>query len=121
MMRSGVVARVGLGACVIALPALTVPAGAITFLPVCALPALFLIAGLLFGRDDPSAQPPSRDDDAGNGGSPPPHPPPRPDGGVPLPSADRARVRLRDQHSSDAAPSRPRRRRSPLGIPDRSR
>ncbi len=57
------------------------------------------------------------DDGWGRGPKPPPTPPPPPRGGIPLPDADPARVRLREPgRLADKLPSRERR---PIREPDR--
>lgn len=61
------------------------------------IPGVMLVPMLLYRR--PGGSPDSSDDDGGGGGGPgPPRParPPRPRGGVPLPDAEQARVRIRE-------------------------
>jgi hypothetical protein len=76
--------------------------------PLFAIPALFIVSGLLFGaRRRPPGQ---ADDDGGDGGSGPPFDPPDPPlGGPPLPDAEPSRGRLRD-HDRPARTWRARRR-----------
>jgi hypothetical protein len=62
------------------------------------------------------------DDDGGGGGAGRPEPPPDPqDGGVPLPDASPARVRLRDHRRlAEAVPAQPRRSsEEPERVPER--
>jgi hypothetical protein len=73
------------------------------------IPALVLAPGFLFRRQRPSARPPDSGGGWGNG-PPEPHDLPNvPGGGVPLPDAEPARVRLRDQHRPRHVPARTRR------------
>lgn len=61
------------------------------------VPGVMLVPMLLYRR--PSGPSDSSDDDGGGGGGPgPPRPaqPPRPRGGVPLPDAEQARMRIRE-------------------------
>jgi hypothetical protein len=60
------------------------------------LPGLMLVPALLYRR--PGSSPDASDDDGGGGPGrgPDPPPPPAPRGGVPLPDAEPARLRLRE-------------------------
>jgi hypothetical protein len=102
-MTRGAVLRGFLAAAVFLLPALTVPAGAISYLPLFLIPAVFLIFGLLFrGSDVP---PPGADEDGGDGGDGPPFAPsPRPSGGLSLPETRPSAQRLRDEHRRSLIP-----------------
>ena len=78
--------------------------------------ALLIIPAL---RDTPGrpSRPSDSDDGWGRGPRRPPFSPRPPDGGVPLPEAEQARVRLRDHgRLADSAPKRERR---PAREPDR--
>jgi hypothetical protein len=85
------------------------------------IPALMLVPALLYRK--PGQSPDSPDDEGGGGGrgpGPPPVPPARPTppwGGVPLPDAEPARLRIRD-HGRHLWRARPPRR--PTPDPDRS-
>ncbi len=104
---------------IVLLPFASLASGTIMFVPLFALPALFVLPGLLFrGGDSPPDRPDG--DDGGGGGGPPRRPdvPPGPPGaGPPLPDADQGRARVRD-HNRARRPS-PVRRGSPRH-PDRS-
>ncbi|HWH09804.1 MAG TPA: hypothetical protein VG165_01645 [Solirubrobacteraceae bacterium] len=81
--------------------------------------SMMLVPAVLFrDRGDGPGPPPPSDDDGGTG--PPRRPSPRgaPRGGLPLPDADQARWRVRDQHGPDRRhlPSR-RRSREPEHAP----
>jgi hypothetical protein len=84
---------------------------------VCA--AVLIIPAL---RDDPSLPPrrsdPGSDDGWGRGPGNPPAPPKPPRGGIPLPDAEPASVRLRDHRR--LADRQPRRERRPAREPDRT-
>jgi hypothetical protein len=83
------------------------------------LAVLFL--PLLLGRSSSPPGPPEPGSDDGGGGSPPRPPkiPSSPSGGIPLPDAQPARVRLRDRGQlADRLPARQRR---PSPHPDRER
>jgi hypothetical protein len=85
------------------------------------IPGLILVPALLYRR--PGSSPDSSDDDGGGGPGGGPHSPapPPPRGGVPLPDAQQARVRLRDHGRRALAIRRPRRAaREPVRSPDRS-
>jgi hypothetical protein len=95
------------------------------------LVGLVCVAALLIPafRDDPSAsQPPDQgsDDGWGNDRRPPPRPPDRPTGGIPLPDAAPARIRLREPGRLGERRPRPERRparepaREPVRRPERS-
>jgi hypothetical protein len=83
------------------------------------IPGIMLVPALLYRRPD---QPPGPSDDDGGGGPghpPPPEPPARPTsprGGVPLPDAEQARLRIRE-HGRRVW--RARRSRRPAREPDR--
>jgi hypothetical protein len=103
---------------IVLLPFASLASGTITFVPLFALPALFVIPGLLFrGGGSPPDRPDS--DDGGGGGPPrgPGRPPEPPSAGPPLPDADQGRARMRD-HNRARRPS-PVRRGSPRH-PDRA-
>lgn len=103
---------------IVLLPFASLLSGTIMFVPFFALPALFVIPGLLFGDGGPPPDHPDGDD--GGGGGPPrgPDPPPDPSSaGPPLPDADQGRARMRD-HNRAHRPS-PARRGSPRH-PDRA-
>jgi hypothetical protein len=107
-MTRGVVLRGFLALAVLVLPGLTVPAGAITYLPLFLIPAVFLTFGLLFRGSD--ASPPEADEDGGDGGDDPPvAPSPRPTGGLFLPEAQPSSQRLRDEHRRSLVPHHHRR------------
>jgi hypothetical protein len=85
------------------------------------IPALMLVPALLYRR--PGGSPDSSDDDGGGGPGPGPDPvpPPGPRGGVPLPDAEQARLRLRE-HGRLALGARRARRtpREPVRSPQRA-
>jgi hypothetical protein len=85
------------------------------------LPALMLVPALLYRR--PGGSPGASDDDGGGGPGRGPHPspPPAPRGGVPLPDAEQARLRLRE-HGRLALGARRARRapREPVRSPQRA-
>lgn len=71
---------------------------------------------------DHGSPPDGRDADDSGGGTPPmpPTPPSTPGGGIPLPDADPARIRVRDHDRPDLVPTRTRRAtREPGGTPQR--
>ena len=73
------------------------------------IPGLVLVPALLYRKPGPS---PDSSDDEGGGGrgpEPPPAPHPRPRGGVPLPDAEQARLRIREHGRRLADRRRPRR------------
>jgi hypothetical protein len=81
------------------------------------IPALMLVPALLYRR--PGSSPDSSDDEGGGGrgpGSPPAPPPKAPRGGVPLPDAEPARLRIREPGRRAWDTRRPRR---PVREPDR--
>jgi hypothetical protein len=84
---------------------------------VCA--AVLIIPAL---RDNPDFPPrrsdPGSDDGWGRGPDRPPTPPEAPRGGIPLPDADQARVRLRER--GRLADGYPKRQRRPAREPDRT-
>jgi hypothetical protein len=107
-MTRGSVPRALLAAAVVVLPALTVPAGAIAYLPLCVMPALFLILGLLFRG--PDVPPHETDQDGDDGGDwPPVTPSARPSGGVSVPETRPSPQRRRDEHRRGLTPPRQRR------------
>ena len=74
------------------------------------IPGLILVPAPLYRR--PGNSPDSSDDDGGGGpgrGGPDPPSPAPPRGGVPLPDAEQARLRLRDHGRRGLRPRRPRR------------
>ena len=84
------------------------------------IPGLVLVPVLLYRS--PGSSPDSSDDEGGGGRGPgsPPAPPPRaPRGGVPLPDAEQARMRLREHGRRVWDARRPRRVRRPAREPDR--
>jgi hypothetical protein len=60
------------------------------------LPGLVLVPALLYRRPGPSTDSTDDDGGGGRGPEPPPAPSPRPRGGVPLPDAEQARLRIRE-------------------------
>jgi hypothetical protein len=85
------------------------------------LPGLMLVPALLYRR--PGGSPDASDDEGGGGPGrgPDPPPPTAPRGGVPLPDAEPARLRLRE-HGRRALGVRPHRRaaREPVRAPGRA-
>jgi hypothetical protein len=84
------------------------------------IPGLILVPALLYRR--PGGSPDSSDDDGGGGPGRGPEPPlpPAPRGGVPLPDAVQARLRLRDHRRRALSARRPRRpAREPARAPGR--
>ena len=100
-------------AVILLLPALALVAGAKTYLPFAAMPAVLMIPSLAVrrrrrppGHADPS------DGDGGDGGSPTPESPNTlPGGGLPLPDAVQAPMRYRGTRRTSLIP--PRERRAP--------
>jgi hypothetical protein len=88
----------------------------LTLLFVVGVVALMFVPRLLYQPADPSPGP-SEPDDGGAGPGPPRRSPDGPRGGVPLPDADQARARVRDEH-----PPKPddRKRRRPTHEPRRT-
>jgi hypothetical protein len=85
------------------------------------IPGMILVPALLYRR--PGGSPDSSDDDGGGGpgGGPHPSPPPVPRGGVPLPDAEQARLRLREHGRRALGVRRPRRApREPVRSPQRT-
>lgn len=115
-MRAGgasVPTRVAVLIGILLLPVLSLASGSVMFVPLFALPAMFIVSGMLFGGgDSPSDRPDT--DDGGGGGGPrrPDRPPDRPSAGPPLPDADQATGRARDHNRGRLARS-PARRGSP--------
>jgi hypothetical protein len=93
------------------LPVLSLASGSVMFVPLFALPAMFVISGMLFGGSDSPPDRPDADDGGGGGGGPrrPDGPPDRPSAGPPLPDADQARARARDHTRGRLAPAQTRR------------
>lgn len=87
------------------LPVLSLASGSIMLVPLFALPAMFIVSGMLFGGGDSPPERPDADD-GGGGGPRRPNPPERPPGaGPPLPDADQARARARDHNRGRLADS----------------
>ena len=104
---SGQPLRVAVVAAVLMLPGLSFVSGTDTYAPLLSIPALLLIPGLLFRGGGP---PPDGGDGGGGTGPEPPSPPPpfRPRGGLPLPDAEPAKIRLRDHRRPTWRPARSR-------------
>jgi hypothetical protein len=86
------------------------------------IPGLILVPALLYRR--PGSSPDSSDDEGGGGRGPGPEPPrpTAPRGGVPLPDAEQARLRLREHGRRALGAHRPRRpAREPAPTPGRVR
>ena len=66
------------------------------FVPLFALPAMFILSGMLFGGGDTPPDRPDTDDGGGWGPRGPSSPPDPPSAGPPLPDADQSRLRARD-------------------------
>ncbi|MGO9496596.1 MAG: hypothetical protein ACLQA5_07775 [Solirubrobacteraceae bacterium] len=101
------------------LPVLSLATGSIMFVPLFALPAMFILSGILFGGGDTPPDRPDTDDGGGwgpRGPSSPPDPPDPPSAGPPLLDADQSRQRVRDHRRGFLTPSRTRR-----GAPERPR
>jgi hypothetical protein len=96
---------------ILLLPVMSLASGSVMFVPLFALPAMFIVSGMLFrGGDPPSDRPEADDDDGGGGGPRRPRPPEcPPSSGPPLPDADQARGRARDHTRGRLAPPPPRR------------
>ena len=82
--------------------------GVLQALTLLALPALMLAPPLLYRRPGPSSDS-GEDDGGGSGPDTPPSPPPAPRGGIPLPDAEPASVRLRDHTAAGLSERRARR------------
>jgi len=113
-MRAGgasVPTRVAVLIGILVLPVLSLASGSITFVPLFALPAMFIVSGMLFGGGDSPPDRPDVDDGGGGGGGPrrPDPPPSPPSAAPPLPDADQARARARDHTRGRLAPSPARR------------
>ena len=112
-MRAGgasVPTRVAVLIGILLLPVLSLASGSVVFVPLFALPAMFIISGLLFGGSDSPPDRPDTDDGGGGGGPRRPRPPETPpSAGPPLPDADQARARTRDHSRGRLAPPRTRR------------
>ena len=112
-MRAGgasVPTRVAVLIGILLLPVLSLASGSIMFVPLFALPAMFIVSGMLFGGGDSPPDRPDADDGGGGGGPRRPHPPETPpSAGPPLPDADQARGRARDHTRGRLAPSPTRR------------
>ncbi len=81
-------------------------------------PAVLLVSTVFFPGHPPAPGHGDGEDDGGGGGGPEaPRQPKPPTGGLPLPDAEPARVRLRDQHRPPLTPARQRR---PAREPQRS-
>ena len=123
-MRAGgasVPTRVAVMIGLLLLPVLSLASGSVMFVPLFALPAMFIVSGVLFGGND---SPPDRPDtdDGGGGGPRRPDGPPRPAGaGPPLPDADQARLRARDHTRGRLQASRTRRGAPREPVPKRVR
>ena len=90
---------------ILVLPALSLASGSVMFVPLFALPAMFIVSGMLFGGGDSPPDRPDADDDGGGGGPRRPRPPEDPPStGPPLPDADQARGRARDHTRGRLAP-----------------
>jgi len=98
------------------LPVLSLATGSVMFVPLFALPAMFIISGMLFGGGDTPPDRPDSDDGGGWGPRGPSSPPDAPSAGPPLPDADQSRLRARDHRRGFMTPSRTRR-----GAPERPR
>lgn len=114
-MRAGgasVQTRVAVLTGLLLLPVLSLASGSTTFVPLFALPAMFIVSGMLFGGSDSPPDRPDADEGGGGGGGPrrPDGPSDRPSAGPPLPDADQAQVRARDHTRGRLAPSLARRR-----------
>ena len=101
--------RVSLLAGLLLLPVLSLTTGSITFVPLFALPAMFILSGILFGGGDTPPDRPDADDGGGWGPRGPSSPPDPPSAGPPLPDADQSRHRVRDHRRGFLTPSRTRR------------
>ena len=107
-MRAGgasVPTRVAVLIGILLLPVLSLASGSIMFVPLFALPAMFIVSGMLFGGGDSPPERPDADDGGGGGGPRRPRPPETPpSAGPPLPDADQARARARDHARGRLAP-----------------
>ncbi|HUA02349.1 MAG TPA: hypothetical protein VMB27_00520 [Solirubrobacteraceae bacterium] len=107
---------------ILVLPALSLASGSVMFVPLFALPAMFIVSGMLFGGGDPPPERPDADDSGGGGGPRRPHPPESPPStGPPLPDADMARARSRDHTRGPLAPAPTRRGAPREPVPKRIR
>jgi hypothetical protein len=105
--------------CSVLLPLALTPATARTVMDVVgllAIPALMFAPALLYRRPGPSSDT-GEDDGGGSGRDGPPSAPSAPRGGIPLPDAEPANVRLRDHNRQKLAEAGPRR---PSREPERS-
>src|SRR5580692_5666431 len=89
---------------ILVLPVLSLASGSIMFVPLFALPAMFIVSGMLFGGGDPPPDRPDADDGGGGGPRRPPPPEDPPSAGPPCPDADQARARTRDHTRGRLAP-----------------
>ena len=92
----------------LSLPDTDVGKEVVTLLFFLAVVALMFVPGLLYRLSDPWPGP-SESDGGGGGPGPPPPPPVGPRGDVPLPDADQARARVRDEHTPKRHELKPRR------------
>ena len=102
-MRAGgasVPTRVAVLIGLLLLPVLSLASGSVMFVPLFALPAMFIVSGMLFGGSDSPPDRPDADDGGGGGPRRPDGPPDRPSAGPPLPDGDQARARTRDHTRS---------------------
>jgi hypothetical protein len=83
---------------VLLLPVLSLASGSVMFVPLFALPAMFILSGMLFGRGDSPPDRPDGEDGGGGGPRRPDRPPDPPSAGPPLSDADQWRGRVRDHN-----------------------
>lgn len=123
-MRAGgasVPTRVAVLIGILLLPVLSLASGSTTFVPLFALPAMFIVSGMLFGGRDSPPDRPDADDGGGGGPRRPDGPRDRPSAGPLLPDADQARARARDHTRGRVAPSPTRRGAPREPVPKRAR